>query len=492
MTVFLFATSAEARPFLERVTAAKVLDQPFETHAYPAAGRRAAGLVVISGMGPVRAAAATAYAITARGARRVINAGICGALHAGLQTGGLRRITAVINGDAAACGDAAPPLDLATASPWATLPPARLATVTEPVFGGERRDRLAAAADVVDMEGWAVAQTCQRHHIPCLLFKGVSDMADTAGRDELQRNLAAVSDLLAQTLADGLAVLPRAERGSLLVRLANFVKVEHTIFSLPLLFAGAWLGAGGHWPGLRPLFWIALAGLGARALGMAMNRILDRRLDLLNPRTAGRELPSGRLTPAQGWSVAAAGLAVYLLACTALGPLCLLLSPIPAAVLITYSLLKRFTSLCHYGIGACLALGPLGAFVAVAGTTAVSPAVILLALFTFCWISGFDIIYALQDLAADREIGVHSLPAALGSRGAQIVAAATHLVAIAAVARVGQLTGGGAASGLAFAVAVAAFGLAYVPRVPLPARFFPTSAIAGIAGALIPLLGGVL
>ncbi len=151
-------------------------------------------------------------------------------------------------------------------------------------------------------------------------------------------------------------------------------------------------------------------------------------------------------------------------------------------------MLKRFSSLCHFGIGVCLALGPLGAYVAVTGSTAIDGAILMLTLFTFCWISGFDIIYALQDLKTDREIGVHSLPAALGSTGAQWVAALTHVVAAAAAVQLWVLSGAGLTSGVALAVALAAFGLAYYPKLPLPVRFFPISAIAGIAGAMIAML----
>jgi 4-hydroxybenzoate polyprenyltransferase len=234
------------------------------------------------------------------------------------------------------------------------------------VFGGDPRHRLAAHADIVDMEGHAVAQAARRQGIPCYLLKGVSDLADESGRDHLMQNLARVSEALAQEVVKGLERFSEP-KSSLLVRMANFVKVEHTIFSLPLLFAGAWIGARYQWPGLKAILLITLAGLGARTLGMAMNRILDRRLDSLNPRTLTRDLPSGKLTPAQAWGVVAAGLGLYLLACAALGPVCLKLSPIPALVLISYSLLKRFTPLCHFGIGLSLALGPLGAHVAVTG-----------------------------------------------------------------------------------------------------------------------------
>ncbi len=488
MIALLAATQEEAKPLLALLRAEKLLDQPFPTYGFPAGPRHPAGLMILSGMGPASAAAATRYAVTIRGAKTVINFGLCGALADAFQPGQLCRIAECVDGDAVWRGENALSAPIPSDGAWQDWRPARLATVEEPVFEPARKTLLAAHADVVDMEGFAVARTCRDLGVPCQLLKGVSDCADSTGRRDLHANLQRVSEALRTRIAAGLERLPR-HRGSLMRRIADFVKVEHTVFSLPLLFAGAWIGAGGRWPGSRLLLLIVLAGLGARSLGMAMNRILDHRLDWLNPRTAGRELPSGRLSPAQAWLVAAAGLAVYLLACAALGPVCWRLSPIPAAVLISYSLLKRFTSLCHFGIGVCLAFGPLGGFVAATGGTNATPAVIMLALFTFFWISGFDIIYALQDLDADRETGVRSLPAALGSRGAQAVAAVVHLAAIAAGAALWRFSGGGFASGLAFAAAAAAFGLAYFQRLPLHVRFFPVSAIAGIAGSLIPLLG---
>ncbi len=139
----------------------------------------------------------------------------------------------------------------------------------------------------------------------------------------------------------------------------------------------------------------------------------------------------------------------------------------------------------------CLGLAPLGAFVAASGGLDFSREVVLLSVFTFFWISGFDIIYALQDIESDRETGVHSIPAKLGCARAQLVAAACHLVAFGALAWLWFLTGRSALSGLALMVAAGAFLLAYWPRVPLPTRFFPISAVAGVAGALVLLLGGI-
>jgi 4-hydroxybenzoate polyprenyltransferase len=164
---------------------------------------------------------------------------------------------------------------------------------------------------------------------------------------------------------------------------------------------------------------------------------------------------------------------------------------VPGIALIAYSLLKRFTSLCHFGIGLCMAMAPLAAFVAASGSVSFDAPVLLLALFTFCWLSGFDVIYALQDLQSDRRTRVHSLPASLGSAGAQVVAAGVHRVAVAAIVRLWWILGGGVLSGAALLVAIGAFLAGYVPRIPLPVRFFPVSAVAGVAGAMIPLLGGL-
>jgi 4-hydroxybenzoate polyprenyltransferase len=210
--------------------------------------------------------------------------------------------------------------------------------------------------------------------------------------------------------------------------LLDFVKFEHTLFSLPLLLAGAFLAAGGP-PDAMVIVWVLLAGTGARTLAMALNRILDRELDARNPRTAGRELPAGKMTIGQAWGVAAAGLVLFYVAVWQLPPLCLAMSPIPLAIFVLYPLLKRFTPLAHFGVGAALAFGPIGAWVAVTNSFLPLGSVHLLALFTFLWVAGFDIIYATLDEASDRREGVHSLPAALGRSGALRVAAIVHVAA---------------------------------------------------------------
>jgi 4-hydroxybenzoate polyprenyltransferase len=215
---------------------------------------------------------------------------------------------------------------------------------------------------------------------------------------------------------------------------ASFVKLEHALFSLPLILAGAWIAAPRGVPPLT-LLWIALAATGARTAALALNRLLDHAIDARNPRTRLRELPSGRMSPREGWLVALAGTAVYVAAAAALNPLCLALSPLPLAVFVLYPLLKRATPLCHFGVGAALALSPLGGFLAVtpdlgAALRACGP----LALFTLGWVSGFDIIYATLDEGFDRAHGVHSLPAALGPARALVVSRLAHAAGFVALA----------------------------------------------------------
>ena len=275
---------------------------------------------------------------------------------------------------------------------------------------------------------------------------------------------------------------------STLNHILNFTKIEHTAFSLPLIFTGAWLGAGYRFPSLTVMLLIVLAAVGARIFGMAMNRVFDRHIDRLNPRTANRELPAGKMSLMQALAVASAGLLVYLAVCWTLGGWCLILAPVPLVPLLGYSLLKRFTPLCHFGIGLCLALAPLGAYVAAAGHPRFSGTAILFSGFVFCWLSGADIIYALMDMEHDREHNIHSLPARMGMGGALRVAAATHLVALGILVGVVRTLDGGLVAWGMLGVAAVFFALMYVPAIPLPKRFFPISTMAGIAGALAPMV----
>ena len=222
---------------------------------------------------------------------------------------------------------------------------------------------------------------------------------------------------------------------------ARFVKLEHTLFSLPLIVAGALIGSETRRAaGLPPaLTWgrfglVLLAGAGARTFALAMNRIVDRALDARNPRTATRELPGGRMRLGEAWGVALAGLVAYFAACAFLPRICLWLSPIPLAVFVGYPYLKRFTPLCHLGVGLALALSPLGGYVAVTGTLRDVESALPLAAFALLWVAGFDVIYATLDEEHDRAHGVRSLPAAIGSANALRVSRLFHTIAFASLA----------------------------------------------------------
>lgn len=207
---------------------------------------------------------------------------------------------------------------------------------------------------------------------------------------------------------------------------ASFVRLEHTLFSLPLLLAGIFSAPG---PAMSAGRWglIALAAVSARTAAMALNRLIDRRLDALNPRTRTRELPAGRMKTGEAVAMLAASAMAYLASCAALGSWFLRVAFVPLAVFALYPYLKRFTALCHFGVGAALALAPLAGFAAAhPGLEDYGPAV-WLAGFALTWVSGFDIIYATLDEESDRALGVHSMVVWLGRKRALGVSAALHL-----------------------------------------------------------------
>lgn len=213
------------------------------------------------------------------------------------------------------------------------------------------------------------------------------------------------------------------------------MRFEHTIFALPLVLAAALLAKDGL-PGIKVIMLIIAAAAGARTCAMALNRLIDSKIDALNPRTAKRELPAGKMSAREAWALILGASAVYLAAAAALGKICLYLAPVPLAFFAIYPYLKRFTILSHFGVGAADTMGPLGAWVAVrcaAGRPIMDePApLIYLSLFAFLWISGFDIIYATQDEDFDRSFGLRSLPARLGRADALMVSGFLHFLAAA-------------------------------------------------------------
>ncbi|MCI0371436.1 MAG: putative 4-hydroxybenzoate polyprenyltransferase [candidate division NC10 bacterium] len=221
----------------------------------------------------------------------------------------------------------------------------------------------------------------------------------------------------------------------------EMIKFSHTIFALPFALMGAILAARGI-PDGRTLFWIVVAMVGARSGAMGMNRFADRDLDALNPRTKERALPRGLIRPGQVLALVGASFALLLLAAYNLNPLCLALAPLAIVILAGYSYTKRFTTLSHLILGLCLAFAPMGAWIAVAGRLELAP--LLLGTAVLCWVAGFDILYALTDIAFDRAHGLFSIPARLGERGGLTVSLLLHALTPLLLAVVGSLLGLGA------------------------------------------------
>ncbi len=203
----------------------------------------------------------------------------------------------------------------------------------------------------------------------------------------------------------------------------SLVVFAHTVFALPFALLSAVLAAGGI-PDGRTLLWILAAMVGARSAAMSFNRIVDRRIDARNPRTARREIPAGVVSPAAAALFCAASSALFVVAAAQLNRLCLLLSPVALAIVLGYSYAKRVTSLAHLFLGLALAIAPVGAWLAVRGAFALPP--ILLGLAVLFWVAGFDVIYSLQDEEFDRAEGLRSIPARFGAVRALGIARLFH------------------------------------------------------------------
>ena len=211
----------------------------------------------------------------------------------------------------------------------------------------------------------------------------------------------------------------------------EMIKFEHTLFALPFAFLGMLLAAEG-WPGWRTVVWIAVAMVGARSAAMGFNRLADREIDAANPRTAGRALPAGLLTPRAVALFVLASAALLVLAAWQLNPLALALSPLALLILLGYSYTKLFTWASHLILGLALGGAPLGAWIAVRGDVAPTP--ILLTAAVLLWVAGFDVLYALQDLDFDRRAGLFSVPARFGTVPALWVSALLHALMLALLA----------------------------------------------------------
>ncbi len=205
----------------------------------------------------------------------------------------------------------------------------------------------------------------------------------------------------------------------------KMIKISHSVFALPFAFTGAILAASGI-PFLKQILWIAVAMVGARSGAMGLNRIIDRKIDAANPRTANREIPSGKIKMRDAVIFTFISLAVFIFAAYNLNPLCLKLSPIAIAVLVLYSYTKRFTWMAHFVLGIAISAAPLGAWIAVRGTFDWD--IMPLSIAVVFWLAGFDVLYALQDMEFDRNYGLHSIPQRFGIRKSLIFSRAFHFV----------------------------------------------------------------
>jgi 4-hydroxybenzoate polyprenyltransferase len=235
-------------------------------------------------------------------------------------------------------------------------------------------------------------------------------------------------------------------------RFASLVKIEHTVFALPFAYVGALLAVDDV-PSAHDLLWITVAMVGARSLAMGLNRLIDARIDAANPRTAGRELPSGLLSVPQVAAFCVLALAVFLVAVFQLDPVVRWLWPIPVAAFVIYPYLKRWTWLGHVWLGAVDGLAPMGAWVAITGTLpweawALGAAVAF-------WVGGFDLFYSLFDREVDLEQGLHSVATRFGVRGVFWGARIAHALTVVLLGLVGWGLGLGVAYWLGVALVAA-------------------------------------
>ena len=204
----------------------------------------------------------------------------------------------------------------------------------------------------------------------------------------------------------------------------QMIKFEHTLFALPFAFLGAVLAADGL-PSWWQILWITVAMFGARSAAMTFNRIVDRRIDAENPRTANRELPSGKLSVSFAWTFFIASVLLFEIAAFSLNWLTFALSPVALASILGYSYAKRFTSLAHLILGLSLAISPTAAWIAVRGTID-SEVPLLVSLLVMMWTAGFDVLYACQDFEFDKKTGLRSIPARFGIKNSLRIARLFH------------------------------------------------------------------
>lgn len=219
----------------------------------------------------------------------------------------------------------------------------------------------------------------------------------------------------------------------------SLIKFSHTVFALPFALAGYFMAVSlpDQYFDWRIFIPVVMCMVFARTAAMAFNRWLDRRIDAVNPRTKNREIPAGKISPAAGLLVTIISSLLFITTTWFINQLCFFLSPVALFVILFYSYTKRFTWLCHWVLGAGLALAPTGAYIAVTGIFATEP--VLLSFAVLFWVSGFDILYSIQDEKFDKNKKLHSVPSHLGRKGSMTVAAFSHLLSIAVLITVWYL-----------------------------------------------------
>ncbi|WP_018347662.1 menaquinone biosynthesis prenyltransferase MqnP [Longispora albida] len=269
----------------------------------------------------------------------------------------------------------------------------------------------------------------------------------------------------------------------------RLVKIEHSVFALPFAYLAALTAMRIHHGGRvawKELVLVTVAMVGARTFAMAANRIIDRKIDAQNPRTADRELVTGVVSVRSAWTGALVALAVFLGAAALLNPLCLYLSPLAVIPLVVYPYAKRFTDFPQAVLGIAQMVGPAGGWLAVTGSFDGFWPAFVLSLAVGLWIGGFDLIYASQDAEVDRRIGVRSVPARFGVAAALHASSVVHAVSFGLFVWFGVLTGFGWLWWIGLALAAVAF--VYQHAIVSPAdlsranrAFFTANGFVGIA-----------
>ena len=230
------------------------------------------------------------------------------------------------------------------------------------------------------------------------------------------------------------------------------IRIWESLFALPFAYIGMVLAAEG-WPGWHAFIWINVAMFGARTLAMSGNRVINAREDAVNPRTQGRHLPQGLLTPAEVIGMMAVSAGIFFVAAYQLNTLALVLSPVAAAYVVLYSYAKYVTWACNLMLGWALAIAPAGAWIGVTGR--LDPEAVLLSFAVAMWAGGFDIIYGCTDYDFDREQGIKSVPVKFGIAGALWIVRVMHLLSAASLLALGIWMGLGPLYYVGWAIAVA-------------------------------------